>query len=47
MRWQNPNVKKQYLKPDWHPDRGDDPSPDKMARYDEYAKELKSMTRKG
>ena len=44
IRGQNSSNKSQYLKPDWNPDRGDDPSPEKMARYDEYAKELKDMT---
>lgn len=46
MREQNPDNKSQYLKPDWNPDRGDDPSPEKMAKYDEYAKELTDLTRK-
>ena len=46
IRGQNPNNQSQYLKPDWNPDRGDDPSMEKMARYDEYSNELKKMTRK-
>ena len=46
IREQNPNNKSQYLKPDWNPDRGDDPSPEKMAKYKEYAKELEALTRK-
>jgi hypothetical protein len=41
---QNPNNNFQYLKPDWNPDYADDPSPEKRAKYDEYAKELKSLT---
>jgi hypothetical protein len=43
---QNPNNKNQYLKPDWNPDRGDDPGPEKMAKYNEYAKELEDLTHK-
>ena len=46
IREQNPSNKSQYLKPDWNIDRGDDPSPEKMARYNEYAKELNDLTRK-
>ena len=46
IKGQNSNNKSQYLKPDWNPDRGDDPSPEKMAKYGEYAKELKDRTRK-
>jgi len=42
---QNPNNKSQYLKPDWNLDRGN-PSPEQVARYHEYAKELKDLTRK-
>jgi len=41
---QNPNNKNQYLKPDWNPDRGNDPSPEKIAKYSEYAKELEVLT---
>jgi len=43
---QNPNNQSQYLKPDWNPDRGNDPSPEKMAKYNEYAKELEELTKK-
>ena len=46
IRGQNPSNKSQYLKPDWNPDRGDDPSPGKMSKYEEYAKELEALTRK-
>jgi len=46
IREQNSNNQNQYLKPDWNPDRGDDPSPEKMAKYDEYAKELEVLTKK-
>jgi hypothetical protein len=46
IRGQSPSNKNQYLKPDWNPDRGDDPSPEKMARYNEYAEKLNDMTRK-
>jgi hypothetical protein len=41
---QNPNNKFQYLKPDWNPDYADEPSPEKVVKYDEYAKELESLT---
>ncbi len=37
---QNPNNDFQYLKPDWNPDYGNDPSPEKLAKYREYSKEL-------
>ncbi len=46
IRGQSSANKSQYLKPDWNPDRGDDPSPEKMARYNQYAKELLDLTRK-
>src|SRR5574341_927216 len=45
IRGQNPNNKNQYLKPDWNPERGDDPSPEKVAKYDEYAKELETLSK--
>ena len=41
---QNPNNGFQYLKPDWNPDYGNDPSPEKMAKYREYSKELYVLT---
>ncbi|HNQ96273.1 MAG TPA: hypothetical protein PKK96_11240 [Anaerolineales bacterium] len=44
IKEQNPNNKNQYLKPDWNPDYADDPSPEKMSKYDEYAKELEGLT---
>jgi hypothetical protein len=43
---QNPNNNNQYLKPDWNIDRGVDPSPEKMAKYKEYAKELEGLIQK-
>jgi hypothetical protein len=46
IRGQNSSNNSQYLKPDWNPDRGDDPSPEKIAKYDVYAKELTELTRK-
>lgn len=46
LREQNPHNKSQYLKPDWNPERGDDPSPEKVRLYDEYAKELDDLTKK-
>ena len=47
IRGQNSGNKNQYLQPDWNPDRGGvPPSPEKMARYDEYAKELEDLTKK-
>lgn len=46
LREQNPHNKSQYLKPDWNPERGDDPSPEKVSLYYEYAKELTDLTKK-
>jgi hypothetical protein len=46
IRGQNSSNNNQYLKPDWNPSRGDDPSPEKIARYDEYANELEDLTKK-
>jgi len=46
IKEQNPNNKNQYLKPDWNQDYADDPSPEKMPKYDEYAKELENLTMK-
>ncbi len=42
---QNASNKNQYLKPDWNLDRGD-PSSEEMVMYNEYAEELKALTRK-
>ena len=46
IKKQNSGNKNQYLKPDWNPDRGGDPSPEKMTEYDVYAKELEDLTKK-
>ncbi len=46
IQGQNPDNNNQYLKPDWNPDYADDPSPEKMAKYDKYAKELEALTKK-
>ncbi len=43
---QNPNNDFQYLKSDWNPDYGIDPSPEKRAKYHEYSKELNVLTEK-
>lgn len=40
----NPNNDFQYLKPDWNPDYGNDPSPEKLAKYREYSQELDVLT---
>ena len=45
IRGQNPSNNNQYLKPDWNPERGIDPSPERITKYQEYASKLKSMTR--
>lgn len=41
---QNPHNKNKYLKPDWNSDWGDNPSSEKMKKYAEYSKELRSLT---
>ncbi len=46
IRGQNPHNKNQYLKPDWNVDRGDNPSPEKIEKYFEYAKELENLAKK-
>ncbi len=46
IKGQNPSNKSRYLKPDWNPERANDPSPEKTIKYNEYAKELKNMTEK-
>jgi hypothetical protein len=43
---QDPSSKSLYLRPDWNEDRGGNPSPEQMDKYDEYAKEMKGMARK-
>ncbi len=43
---QNPHNDFQYLKPDWNPDYGIDPSPEKQAKYREYSKELAVLTQR-
>ena len=45
IKGQNSQNKNQYLKPDWNPQRGEDPTPEKIAKYDEYAKELETLTK--
>jgi hypothetical protein len=45
IRGQSSHNKSQYLKPDWNPDRGEDPTPEKIERYDEYAKKLETLTK--
>ena len=46
IKGQNSSNKNQYLKPDWNPERGDDPSSEKMSKYDEHAKELEVLTKR-
>lgn len=46
IKGQNLNNKRQYLHPDWNPDRGNGPSSEKIAKYNEYAKELEALAKK-
>ncbi len=45
IKGQNPHNKNKYLKPDWNLDRGGNPTPEKEAKYDEYANKLEILTR--